>query len=176
MDGSVGSERREAALSSAMRVEQLADSLSQAAVTLHGAVMRAIRKRASQGENGISHSQAQAVFALEVALRQQANQLYADAAGHTVMGLETAQRQLSGLLDTVRLRIARNDDVRYWISLATSLLHLGSAVLARNPERILGTLGKVQMPLEETFWAKRFGMLKDQFGVAWMVNCLKEPA
>ena len=153
MDGSVGrssdSERREAALSSAMRVEQLADSLSQAAVTLHGAVMRAIRKRASQGENGISHSQAQAVFALEVALRQQANQLYADAAGHTVAGLETAQRQLSGLLDTVRLRIARNDDVRHWISLATSLLHLGSAVLARNPERILSTLGKVRERLQE---------------------------
>ena len=36
--------------------------------------------------------------------------------------------------------------------------------------------GNIQMPLEETFWAKRFGMLKDQFGVAWMVNCLKEPA
>ena len=36
--------------------------------------------------------------------------------------------------------------------------------------------GDIQMPLEETFWAKRFGMLKDQFGVAWMVNCLKEPA
>ena len=96
LDRSSSSERREAALSSAMRVEQLADSLSQAAVTLHGAVMRAIRKRASQGANGISHGQAQAVFALEVALRQQANQLYADAAGHTVAGLETAQRQLSG--------------------------------------------------------------------------------
>ncbi|PLY40909.1 hypothetical protein CSZ94_18640 [Janthinobacterium sp. ROICE36] len=36
--------------------------------------------------------------------------------------------------------------------------------------------GNIQMPLAETFWAKRFGMLKDQFGVAWMVNCLKEPA
>ena len=36
--------------------------------------------------------------------------------------------------------------------------------------------GAIQMPLQETFWAKRFGMLKDQFGVAWMVNCLKEPA
>ena len=36
--------------------------------------------------------------------------------------------------------------------------------------------GSIQMPLAETFWAKRFGMLKDQFGVAWMVNCLKEPA
>ena len=111
--------------------------------------MRAIRRRASQGENGISHSQAQAVFALEVALRQQANQLYADAAGHTVAGLDTAQRQLSGLLDTVRLSIARNDDVRHWISLATSLLHLGSAVLAGHPERILSTLGKVRERLQE---------------------------
>ena len=36
--------------------------------------------------------------------------------------------------------------------------------------------GTIQMPLEETFWAKRFGMLKDQFGGAGMGNCLKEPA
>ena len=40
----------------------------------------------------------------------------------------------------------------------------------------LGRDGSIQMPLQETFWAQRFGMLKDQFGVAWMVNCLKEPA
>ena len=31
--------------------------------------------------------------------------------------------------------------------------------------------GNVTMPIGETFWAKRFGMLVDQFGVAWMVNC-----
>lgn len=31
--------------------------------------------------------------------------------------------------------------------------------------------GKVTMPLEETFWAKRFGMVIDQFGIPWMVNC-----
>jgi len=31
--------------------------------------------------------------------------------------------------------------------------------------------GTVQMPLEPTFWAARFGMLVDQFGVPWMVNC-----
>jgi PhnB protein len=30
---------------------------------------------------------------------------------------------------------------------------------------------KVQMPLGETFWAKRFGMLIDKFGQPWMVNC-----
>jgi PhnB protein len=27
------------------------------------------------------------------------------------------------------------------------------------------------MPIAETFWAQRFGMLTDQFGIPWMVNC-----
>lgn len=31
--------------------------------------------------------------------------------------------------------------------------------------------GTVQMPIQETFWAAKFGMLTDRFGVAWMVNC-----
>jgi PhnB protein len=31
--------------------------------------------------------------------------------------------------------------------------------------------GTVTMPLEKTFWAERFGMLVDQFGIPWMVNC-----
>jgi PhnB protein len=31
--------------------------------------------------------------------------------------------------------------------------------------------GQVRMPIQETFWAKRFGMLVDRFGVPWMVNC-----
>jgi PhnB protein len=29
----------------------------------------------------------------------------------------------------------------------------------------------VEMPLEKTFWAQRFGMLTDRFGVGWMVSC-----
>jgi PhnB protein len=31
--------------------------------------------------------------------------------------------------------------------------------------------GKVQMPIQKTFWSIRFGMLVDQFGIPWMVNC-----
>ncbi|MGY0504714.1 VOC family protein [Luteimonas sp. e5] len=31
--------------------------------------------------------------------------------------------------------------------------------------------GSITMPLEKTFWAERFGMCNDRFGVAWMVNC-----
>jgi PhnB protein len=33
--------------------------------------------------------------------------------------------------------------------------------------------GQVCMPLAETFWAVRFGMLVDKFGVPWMVNAEK---
>lgn len=37
----------------------------------------------------------------------------------------------------------------------------------------LSTGGHIVMPIGETFWAQRFGMLKDRFGVSWMVNCHK---
>lgn len=30
--------------------------------------------------------------------------------------------------------------------------------------------GKVLMPVQETFWAHRFGMLTDKYGFNWMVN------
>lgn len=45
-------------------------------------------------------------------------------------------------------------------------------------ERIFSTLaqdGSVGMPLQETFWAQRFGMCTDRFGIPWMVNCAKPP-
>ena len=41
-------------------------------------------------------------------------------------------------------------------------------------ERIFNALsagGKVDMPIGETFWAQRFGMLTDRYGKPWMVNC-----
>jgi PhnB protein len=41
-------------------------------------------------------------------------------------------------------------------------------------ERIFVALsdnGTVQVPLGPTFWAARFGMCVDRFGVPWMINC-----
>ena len=37
--------------------------------------------------------------------------------------------------------------------------------------RALSEGGTVTMPLQETFWAARFGMVVDRFGIPWMVNC-----
>lgn len=31
--------------------------------------------------------------------------------------------------------------------------------------------GTITMPLADTFWGARFGMLKDRFGISWMFNC-----
>ena len=45
-------------------------------------------------------------------------------------------------------------------------------------EHLFGALaenGTVCAPLAPTFWAERFGMLDDQFGVPWMINCEKCP-
>ena len=41
-------------------------------------------------------------------------------------------------------------------------------------ERVFAQLsegGTVTMPLQQTFWATRFGMVNDRFGIPWMVNC-----
>jgi PhnB protein len=43
-----------------------------------------------------------------------------------------------------------------------------------DAERIFRDLaegGKVLFPLEKTFWAARFGMVVDRFGIPWMINC-----
>lgn len=45
---------------------------------------------------------------------------------------------------------------------------------AAEAERVFKALsdkGEVRMPLQQTFFAHRFGMAIDQFGVKWMVNC-----
>jgi PhnB protein len=47
----------------------------------------------------------------------------------------------------------------------------------KEPERAekifaaLSEKANVTMPIQKTFWSARFGMLVDQFGIPWMVNC-----
>ena len=47
---------------------------------------------------------------------------------------------------------------------------------AGEAEKIFKDLAEgatVNMPIQETFWAQRFGMLVDKFGIPWMINCEK---
>lgn len=51
------------------------------------------------------------------------------------------------------------------------------AIGVNDPERAkqlfasLAKEGSVIMPLQKTYWAEAFGMVTDQFGIRWMVNC-----
>jgi PhnB protein len=55
--------------------------------------------------------------------------------------------------------------------------NISMAIGLDDPERakqIFANLekgGTVIMPLEKTYWAEAFGMVTDQFGIKWMVNC-----
>ncbi len=43
-----------------------------------------------------------------------------------------------------------------------------------DAERVFAELasdGRVVVPLEQTFWAVRFGMVVDRFGIPWLINC-----
>jgi PhnB protein len=46
-------------------------------------------------------------------------------------------------------------------------------------DRVFAALGDegglVTMPLAKTFWAPKFGMLQDRFGVGWMVSVMHKP-
>ena len=52
-----------------------------------------------------------------------------------------------------------------WVSLHPDGVEDGERIWSRLAEG-----STVAMPFEQTFWAKRFGMLTDRFGTPWMVN------
>jgi len=54
-------------------------------------------------------------------------------------------------------------------------IHADNAAEAERIFKALAENGRVEMPLQETFWAIRFGMLVDRFGIPWLVNCGKGP-
>ena len=50
-------------------------------------------------------------------------------------------------------------------------LQMKSTTQAERIFDVLAKDGTVVMPLEKTFWAARFGMLVDRFGIPWLINC-----
>jgi PhnB protein len=50
-------------------------------------------------------------------------------------------------------------------------IHVKTPAEADRIFHALAEGGTVLVPIAETFWSPRFGMLTDRFGVPWMVNC-----
>jgi PhnB protein len=56
-------------------------------------------------------------------------------------------------------------------------LSLGTNDVA-EAERVFNALaagGNVEMPMADTFWGAKFGMLSDKYGIDWMINCQLHP-
>lgn len=51
------------------------------------------------------------------------------------------------------------------------LLQIKSTADAERIFHALAKNGRVVLPLEKTFWAERFGMVVDRFGIPWIINC-----
>jgi PhnB protein len=50
-------------------------------------------------------------------------------------------------------------------------LQFDNIVEAERVFQDLAENGTVKMPIQETFWAARFGLLVDRFGTPWLINC-----
>ncbi len=76
---------------------------------------------------------------------------------------------------TVGNQVLMGGDVapdRYEAPKGSSLsIHVTSTADAERIFHDLAEGGKVVMPLDKTFWAARFGMLVDRFGIPWLINC-----
>ena len=50
-------------------------------------------------------------------------------------------------------------------------LHVEDPAEADRLFQTLSEGGEIQMPIQQTFWAVRFGMFVDRYGIPWMINC-----
>jgi hypothetical protein len=135
-------------------LEQLADSLSASADELHRRIMRGIRQQQKlEGGNDqgaaapLTHGAAQALFENEVALRQQANSLYVDAASHSLEGMGVSVPELLRLAAEARAAISRIERVKDLASISADLLALAAAIAAARPEHLAAPLASLKRQL-----------------------------
>ncbi len=134
-------------------LEALADSLSASADELHQRIMRGIRQtQRLDGGNGqagapLTHGAAQALFENEVALRQQANSLYVDAASHSLEGMGVTLPELLRLAAEARDTIRRIERVRELAGISADLLAVAAAIAAARPEHLAAPLESLKRQL-----------------------------
>src|SRR6516165_9830296 len=88
-----------------------------------------------------------------------------DRVMHARLTKRTAVLMASDVMPGAPLRGGNN----FWVCIQCE-----SAAEIENSFAALGKNGKVTMPLQDTFWGARFGMLIDQFGTHWMLNFDKQ--
>lgn len=55
-------------------------------------------------------------------------------------------------------------------------INVTSPAEAERLYKALSEGGTIIMAMEKTFWAERYGMFRDRFGIPWMINCPPQAA
>jgi PhnB protein len=53
------------------------------------------------------------------------------------------------------------------------MMSTSDALAAERAFNALAEGGSIAVPMQETFWAARFGVVTDRFGIPWSINCEK---
>jgi len=104
---------------------------------------------------------------------------YADAPPEVRGAPETANRIMHARLNLGGHSLMGGDAPPQYFSKPQGFCVSFGVADPAEADRVFAALaegGKVDMPISETFWARRFGMCIDRFGIPWMVNCPKPGA
>jgi hypothetical protein len=135
------------ALASAAQVEQLADSLSACADSIHKRVMRDINRYAGHDVPDAEQGAARALLEAEAELRQRANRLYIDAAACIVSSLGQPQQHLMQLTADAAAKIAHITRIGDGITLVARLLGLAAAASTGQALLVLGAIERLRIQL-----------------------------
>lgn len=136
------------ALSTAAKVEQLADQLSACADGIHKRVMRDIGRHRGGEVPESEQAAARALLDAEQELRQRANRLYADAAACIVAGLGPPQQHLMQLTADAAAKIARIQRIGDGITLVARLLGLAAAAASGQATRVLAAIDALKLQMD----------------------------
>lgn len=135
-------------LSNVAQVEALADQLSACADELHARVMKDIKAHKQGPFSDAEQAAARALLDDELALRQRANGLYADAATYVVKALGKPQQQVLELTAAAAEKIRKIALVGDVASLVGGLLSLAGAAATGQAAPIVLALEKIRRQIQ----------------------------
>jgi hypothetical protein len=130
-------------LSTVAQIEALADQLSAIADEIHARVMKDIRDQKGAPISEAEQAIARALLEDEIALRQRANGLYADAATYVVQSLGQSQQQVVKLTMDAAEKIRKISRIADITGLVGGLLMLAGAAATGQAAPIVVAIERV---------------------------------
>ena len=86
---------------------------------------------------------------------------------HAVLRIGEGEIMLSDTVSSAPVAVGTNMQIA---------LHFVDEAETARAFDALAAGGRINMPLQDTFWGAKFGMLTDAYGVQWMFDCEKKKA